>query len=92
MPLLAKKNPKTVDFPKSGHIIYINIYSILQIHTIVFPGIRNVKYLPVFIQQSSFFFFSVGMHVVLNVFLVIQNTDFFIQISKVSIVSKYIKY
>ena len=63
-----------------GTVFLVILYFIF---TIVFPGTRNVKYLPIFHS----FFSLVGMRVVLNVFLVIQNTDFFIQISKMSIVS-----
>ena len=52
----------------------------------VFSGTHNVKYLPIFHGSYSTvaLFFLVGMRVVFNVFLVIQNTDFFIQISKMS--------
>ena len=50
--------------------------------------LSNVKYLPIStvdIQWLNLFFFLVGMRVVLNVFLVIQNTAFFLQISKKSV-------
>ena len=34
-------------------IMYMSIYSILHILTIVFPGTRNVKYLPIFHGRYS---------------------------------------
>ena len=72
------------------HSIYIYLFYTLYSYNSISPDMRNVKYLPIFhcsYSMTLLFFSLIGMRVFLNIFLVIQNTDFFIQISKMSIVS-----
>ena len=63
----------------------IIIYSIVRILTIVFPGSRNVKYLPIFHGSFNSLVISHSSRHAQSFH--ISNTDFFIQISKMSIVS-----